>query len=107
MIAEPNYRGKGLGKEVIRMMICYGVTKLGVRKYEAKIGLDNKVSIAIFKKFKFQEVSVSEVFQEVTLELTVDHALQTWLLGDMSFMQEREYQKSRDSRHGASSHLTQ
>ncbi|KAJ8399796.1 hypothetical protein AAFF_G00409010 [Aldrovandia affinis] len=102
MIAEPNYRGKGLGKEVIRMMLCYGITKLGVRKFEAKIGLDNKVSIAMFKKFKFQELSVSEVFQEMTLELTVDQALQTRLLGNMSFMKEREYQKTRDNRQGTS-----
>ncbi|XP_064179233.1 N-acetyltransferase 9 isoform X1 [Anguilla rostrata] len=107
MIAEPNYRGKGIGKEVIRMMICYGVMKLGVRKFEAKIGLDNKISIALFKKFKFQEQSVSEVFQEMTLELTVDEDLQKWLLGDMSFMQEREYQKIRDSRQAACPPLSQ
>ncbi|KAJ8246413.1 hypothetical protein GJAV_G00267470 [Gymnothorax javanicus] len=98
MIAEPSYRGKGIGKEVVRMMICYGVTKLGIRTFEAKIGLDNKISIALFKKFKFQEKSVSEVFQEMTLELTVDEELQQWLLGNLSFMQEKQYLKTRDSR---------
>ncbi|XP_036397843.1 N-acetyltransferase 9 [Megalops cyprinoides] len=107
MIAEPNYRGKGLGKEVIRVMMCYGVTKLGVKKFEAKIGLDNKVSIALFKKFHFQECSVSEVFQEMTLELTVDESLRKWLLEDMSYVQEKEYQKARDSRQRASQPQTQ
>lgn len=98
MIAEPGYRGKGIGKEVVRMMICYGVAKLGIRTFEAKIGLDNKISIALFKKFKFQEKSVSEAFQEMTLELTVDEELQQWLLGNLSFIQEKQYLKIRDSR---------
>ncbi|KPP79965.1 hypothetical protein Z043_100423 [Scleropages formosus] len=102
MIAEPGYRGKGLGKEVTHMMICYGVTKLGIRKFEAKIGMDNKISIAMFKKFHFNELSASEVFQEVTLELTVDETLRKQLQGDMSLIKEREYCKVRDSRHGAS-----
>lgn len=33
-----------------------GVAKLGVKKFQAKIGLDNEVSIAMFKKLNFQEV---------------------------------------------------
>lgn len=98
MIAEPSYRGKGLGKEVTWMMICYGVTKLGIQKFEAKIGMDNKVSIAMFKKFHFHELSVSEVFKEVTLGMTVDIAMRTRLLGDMAFLKEREYIKARQSR---------
>lgn len=98
MIAEPGYRGRGLGKEVTRMMICYGVTKLGIQKFEAKIGLENKVSIALFKKFHFHELSVSEVFKEVTLGMTVNAAVRSKLLGDMAFMTEREYRKTRDSR---------
>ncbi|MBN3304881.1 alpha/beta-tubulin-N-acetyltransferase 9 isoform X1 [Amia ocellicauda] len=103
MIADPSYRGRGLGKEVTRMMICYGVTKLGIQKFEAKIGMDNKVSIVLFKKFHFQEVSSSEVFREVTLELTVDEAQKKWLLGNMDFMQEKQYSKTRARRMGAES----
>lgn len=100
MIAETNYRGKGLGKEVTGMMMCYGINKLGIRKFEVKIGLDNKVSIAMFKKFHFYELSVSEVFREVTLGVTVNQALQEHLLVTVDFMQEREYQKLKDCRHG-------
>lgn len=103
MVAEPSYRGKGLGKEVTRMMICYGVTKLGIQKFEAKIGLDNKVSIAMFKKFHFHELSTSDVFKEVTLGMTVDASVRTRLLGNMDFMKEKEYRKTRDSRHELSS----
>ncbi|XP_028823011.1 alpha/beta-tubulin-N-acetyltransferase 9 isoform X1 [Denticeps clupeoides] len=95
MIAEPGYRGRGLGKEVTRMMMCYGVAKLGIRKFQAKIGLDNIISIAMFKKFHFQELSVSEVFREITLEMTVDDDVRTTLLGTLT---EEEYESSRDGR---------
>ncbi|XP_023287092.1 N-acetyltransferase 9 [Seriola lalandi dorsalis] len=91
MIAETSYRGRGIGKEVIRMMMCYGATKLGVKKFQAKIGLDNEVSIGMFKKLHFQEVSVCKVFKEVTLEMTVDECVRTKLLDDTTFMKERDY----------------
>ncbi|KAG7280678.1 hypothetical protein CRUP_023297 [Coryphaenoides rupestris] len=83
MIAEPSYRGRGLGKEVTCMMMCYGISKLGIQKFEAKIGLDNTVSIAMFKKFHFREV---------TLGMTVDQSIRSKLLGDMAYVKERQYQ---------------
>ncbi|KAK3528822.1 hypothetical protein QTP70_011601 [Hemibagrus guttatus] len=71
MIADPSYRGRGYGKEVTRMMMHYGINKLCIKKFEVKIGLENRSSVDMFKKLKFQELSISEVFQEVTLGLTV------------------------------------
>nr|XP_019960782.1 PREDICTED: N-acetyltransferase 9 isoform X1 [Paralichthys olivaceus] len=91
MIAEASYRGRGIGKEVTRMMMSYGVAKLGVKKFQAKIGLDNEVSVGMFKKLHFQEVSVCEVFREVTLEMTVDESVRTRLLDDTAFVKERDY----------------
>lgn len=82
----PCYRGKGLGKEVTRMMMCYGemklmiclmrnhyysnwsisvftgISMLGIQKFEVKIGLDNKTSISMFKKFHFKEVREKQIF---------------------------------------------
>ncbi|KAM4524105.1 alpha/beta-tubulin-N-acetyltransferase 9 isoform 1-T1 [Odontesthes bonariensis] len=99
MIAEPSHRGKGIGKQVTRMMMCYGVTKLGVRKFQAKIGVDNQLSVAMFKKLHFQEVSVCKVFKEVTLELTVDESSLRKLQDDVAHMKERDYRQSRSNRH--------
>ncbi|CAN9508690.1 unnamed protein product [Ophioblennius macclurei] len=99
MIAEPSYRGKGIGKEVTNMMMCYGVNKLRVKKFEAKIGLNNKVSIAMFKKMHFQEVSVCQVFREVTLVLTVDEAVRSRLQDDAAHMKERDYRLTCCNRH--------
>ncbi|XP_076122870.1 alpha/beta-tubulin-N-acetyltransferase 9 [Alosa pseudoharengus] len=99
MIAEPGYRGRGLGKEVTQMMLCYAVNRLGVRKFEAKIALNNTVSIALFKKLGFGELSVSEVFGEMTLGMNVDEAPHSLLLCNSDFMQEHDYRKARESRH--------
>ncbi|XP_041818798.1 N-acetyltransferase 9 [Chelmon rostratus] len=98
MIAEPSHRGKGIGKEVTRMMMCYGLTKLGVRKFQAKIGLENQVSIGMFKKLGFLEVSVCKVFKEVTLEMTVDESVRTKLMGEMADMKERDYRQTCSNR---------
>ncbi|KAM4525688.1 alpha/beta-tubulin-N-acetyltransferase 9 [Fundulus diaphanus] len=98
MIAEPSYRGRGIGKEVTRMMMGYGVAKLGVGRFQAKIGLDNQVSISMFKKLRFQEVSVCNVFKEVTLELTVDESVRTELLDEVANVTERDYRETRSSR---------
>ncbi|XP_060796304.1 N-acetyltransferase 9 [Neoarius graeffei] len=103
MIAEPSYRGRGFGKEVTRMMMHYGINKLGIKKFEVKIGLENRISLDMFKKLQFQELSVSEVFQEVTLGLTVS---EEELLGSRDLTQEREYRKTRDSRQGVERALT-
>ncbi|MED6276284.1 N-acetyltransferase 9 [Characodon lateralis] len=99
MIAESSYRGRGFGKEVTRMMMCYGITKLGVKTFQAKIGLDNQVSISMFKKLQFQEVSVCNVFKEVTLELAVDESVRTKLQEDVADMKERDYKQTCSNKH--------
>ncbi|XP_076008029.1 alpha/beta-tubulin-N-acetyltransferase 9 [Genypterus blacodes] len=98
MIAESSSRGRGIGKEVARMMMCYGVTKLGIQKFQAKIGLDNQVSISMFKKLHFQELSVCNVFKEVTLEMEVDESVRTRLSEETAGMKEREYRQTCSNR---------
>ncbi|XP_029933509.1 alpha/beta-tubulin-N-acetyltransferase 9 isoform X2 [Myripristis murdjan] len=98
MIAEPSYRGRGIGKEVTCMMMSYAVTKLGIQKFEAKIGLDNQVSIAMFKKLHFHKLSMCKVFKEVTLGLTVDDSVRTKLLADTAYMKERDYRQTCSNR---------
>ncbi|CAL5342321.1 unnamed protein product [Camellia sinensis] len=73
MIAEPkrDSRGKGLGKESVLMMMAFAVENLAIRIFRAKIGESNESSLILFKKLGFQEVSCSEIFKEVTLELPI------------------------------------
>ncbi|XP_045841281.1 N-acetyltransferase 9 isoform X2 [Meles meles] len=91
MIAEPSCRRRGFGTEAVLMMMSFGVTKLGLTKFEAKIGQGNEPSIRMFQKLHFEQVAVSSVFQEVTLRLTMTEHERQWLLEQTSHMEERCY----------------
>ncbi|XP_032822909.1 alpha/beta-tubulin-N-acetyltransferase 9 isoform X5 [Petromyzon marinus] len=91
MIAEPSCRGKGLGREATLIMMQYGLQNLGIKTYQAKIGMDNVVSISMFKKMHFKEVSRSNVFQEVTLQLAMDVDNSAWLTEQTAHVIQRDY----------------
>ncbi|XP_015266233.1 PREDICTED: N-acetyltransferase 9 [Gekko japonicus] len=91
MIGEVSYRGRGFGKEATQIMMSYGMTRLGLITFEAKIGLENKASIRMFEKLHFKEVGVNSVFQEVTLRLRVDEQEREWLLEETSHVDEKNY----------------
>uniref|UniRef100_A0A8I3NX19 Alpha/beta-tubulin-N-acetyltransferase 9 n=2 Tax=Canis lupus familiaris TaxID=9615 RepID=A0A8I3NX19_CANLF len=99
MIAEPSCRGKGFGTESVLMMMSYGVTKLGLTKFEAKIGQGNEPSIRMFQKLHFEQVAVSSVFQEVTLRLTVNEHERQWLLEQTSHVEEKCYRDGSSESH--------
>lgn len=72
MIAETSVRGKGYGSEVVRMMMHWGYTKLGIKKFVAKIGFANKASAALFMRLNYEKISECETFEETTFELGID-----------------------------------
>lgn len=80
-----------MGTEAVLAMLSYGVTKLGLTKFEAKIGQGNEPSLQLFRKLHFEQVAVSSVFQEVTLRLTMNTCERQWLLEQTSHVQERPY----------------
>ncbi|KAJ0493790.1 putative transcription regulator GNAT family [Helianthus annuus] len=71
MIAEPKSRGNGLGKESVLMMLVFAIENHRINTFRAKIGDSNEASLNMFRKLGFKEVSHSEIFKEVTLELPV------------------------------------
>ncbi|XP_052052878.1 alpha/beta-tubulin-N-acetyltransferase 9 isoform X2 [Apodemus sylvaticus] len=83
MIAEPSCRRQGLGTEASLLIMSYGVTKLGLTKFEAKIGQENEPSIRMFQKLHFK--------QEVTLRLAVSEPERKWILEQTSHVEERPY----------------
>ncbi|XP_042305911.1 N-acetyltransferase 9 [Sceloporus undulatus] len=91
MIAEPNYRGRGFGKEATLIMMSYGMTHLGLTTFEAKIGLENETSIGMFKKIHFKEVGVNNIFKEVVLRMIVNEEERQWLLQQTSHVDEKNY----------------
>ncbi|XP_038064267.1 N-acetyltransferase 9-like protein isoform X2 [Patiria miniata] len=74
----------------IEIMIA-GVTKLQVSRFVAKIGLQNQPSLSLFKKLGFEEESVSEVFNEVTLQFQVTEKVQDLLSLQTKHMRYRHY----------------
>ncbi|XP_027214997.1 alpha/beta-tubulin-N-acetyltransferase 9 [Penaeus vannamei] len=79
MIAEPLFRGQKRGWEAMLLMFRYGIEQLGVKTYEVKIGMSNTPSIKMFQKMHFEETTRSDVFQEVTLECSVNEKWKEWL----------------------------
>ncbi|KAH9745155.1 N-acetyltransferase domain-containing protein [Citrus sinensis] len=80
MIAEPKSRGKGLAKDAVLMMMAYAVENFGIHVFRAKIGESNGASLRLFQKLGFEDISYSEIFKEVTLELPVENAKREELL---------------------------
>ncbi|XP_054169160.1 N-acetyltransferase 9-like protein [Oppia nitens] len=72
MIAEESYRGKGRGKETVLLMLRFAIQVIGVKIFVAKIKYNNKSSQNMFIKIGFNERSRSDVFEEITYDLTVN-----------------------------------
>ena len=73
------------------LMMLYGATNLDIQSYEAKIKMDNQASIKMFQKLKFEEVSKSDVFQEVTLAVDINDKFTDFLKQNVNFVVQ-EYQ---------------
>ncbi|KAH8407964.1 hypothetical protein KR222_005411 [Zaprionus bogoriensis] len=79
MIAAPEARGKGLGREAMLLMLKYAQAQLPIARFEAKIDMDNAISLRLFESFQFEELRRVEVFHEVTLQRTLTPAWVQWL----------------------------
>ncbi|KAF7141426.1 hypothetical protein RHSIM_Rhsim06G0172900 [Rhododendron simsii] len=87
-------RGKGLGKESVLMMMAFAVENFSIHIFRAKIGESNEASLLMFRKLVslslshphivawlgFMEVSRSEIFKELTLELQITNLKREELL---------------------------
>ncbi|XP_017007689.2 alpha/beta-tubulin-N-acetyltransferase 9 [Drosophila takahashii] len=81
MIAEPEARGKGFGREAMLLMLKYAQLQshLKLDKFEVKIDMDNTTSLHLFESFRFVETARVEVFHEVTLERPITADWTSWL----------------------------
>jgi RimJ/RimL family protein N-acetyltransferase len=89
MIAEPDFRGQGYGKEALQMMMSYAFSDLKIHRFVAKISLKNDPSRRLFEKLGFQLVKISEIFQEAELHLDIkEDELRTSLFGSVYITRE-------------------
>lgn len=92
MIAESEYRRRGMGKEAVKMMMHYGYHKLNANHFAVRIGENNTESVSLFKKLGFFETDYSEVFKEKTLKLNVEHDnFKTMMLELEPYLREETY----------------
>lgn len=74
MIAESDYHRLGYGTEAAMLMMNYGMKKLDITTFTAKIGLDNNASEQLFlKKLNFIKLKESKVFNEATLQYEINN----------------------------------
>ncbi|KAG7365540.1 cupin-like domain containing protein [Nitzschia inconspicua] len=72
MIAEQDYRGKGLGRAASCAMMLYGLEELGIERYFCKINEDNQPSINLFSSLGFQQSNYAACFKQVEMELRIE-----------------------------------
>lgn len=53
LIGDPNYRGKGIGKEVCRLVLKYAFEKLNIRKVFLAVFANNPGAKALYEKIGF------------------------------------------------------
>eukprot|EP01065_Artemidia_motanka_P052583 TRINITY_DN9541_c1_g1_i1.p1 TRINITY_DN9541_c1_g1~~TRINITY_DN9541_c1_g1_i1.p1 ORF type:complete len:207 (+),score=87.44 TRINITY_DN9541_c1_g1_i1:119-739(+) len=65
MIAEPDFRRRGLAAEAVQLLMRYGSERVGVREFVAKILRSNEASLLLFEdKLGFSLFREVEVFEE-------------------------------------------
>ncbi|BEJ18099.1 hypothetical protein CspHIS471_0703760 [Cutaneotrichosporon sp. HIS471] len=69
MIAEPEFRRKGIAVEALSLFITYAVHHLPLspRHFIARIGTANHASISLFERLSFGKVKVVEVWSEAEM----------------------------------------
>ncbi|KAI9506832.1 hypothetical protein GGI25_000136 [Coemansia spiralis] len=78
MIAEQGHSGRGIATEVLKLMMHYAISDVGVTDFVVRIKETNDASIYIFEeKFGFVESERSAVFKEITLRRQVDEELKS------------------------------
>lgn len=68
MVALAQSRRRGIAREAVSLMMAWASDALGVKRFVAKIGVNNAASLSLFDSLGFSIASTSSVFEEHTLE---------------------------------------
>ena len=74
MVAVESVRRGGLAREALQLLQGWASGALGLRRFVAKIGVDNAPSLALFQRLGYLHVSTSSVFQEARCALPANAA---------------------------------
>lgn len=73
MIADSQWRRRGLAEEAVLMMMRFAFQMIGLRAFEVKISMDNVSSMKLFQKIGFVVTSQCNKFHEYTLSIEMDN----------------------------------
>ena len=73
MIGEPCYRNKGLATEALNLIMHFGIHKLQIKRFFAKISETNEASIRLFERMGFERINYSEVWKEIEYEFVINY----------------------------------
>ena len=74
MIAIQEYRNKGVGSDVVQLIIHYAIKTLNISRFFVKIKDNNSTSLKLFQeKFHFTMVGYTKCFKEYELEYIVNN----------------------------------
>jgi len=71
MIGEPSYRNKGLATEALNLIMHFGIHKLQIKRFFAKISETNDPSIRLFERMGFERINYSEGIINKSLSLSL------------------------------------
>ena len=60
LINDAQNRNKGIGSEVLSLIINYSFEQLQLHQLYANIGSDNEISLQLFTKFGFQKIGIKK-----------------------------------------------
>ncbi|KAG8193912.1 hypothetical protein JTE90_011467 [Oedothorax gibbosus] len=80
MIADSAHRSKGKGKEALLYMLRYGMEKLSIKTFVAKIKWGNSQSLKLFSNIGFTETAQIAIFKETEMKCTVNDQWKSTLL---------------------------
>ncbi|ETV92522.1 hypothetical protein, variant [Aphanomyces invadans] len=72
MVAEARYRGKGIGREAVLLMMSYAVVHWKVHRFYCKINEANEASLGLFRKLGFVQCNYVAAFHEIELEFLLN-----------------------------------
>jgi RimJ/RimL family protein N-acetyltransferase len=73
MIGEPCYRNKGLATEALNLIMHFGIHKLQIKRFFAKISETNDPSIRLFERMGFERINYSAAWKEIEYEFVTNY----------------------------------
>ncbi|XP_055335447.1 N-acetyltransferase 9-like protein isoform X2 [Paramacrobiotus metropolitanus] len=77
MIADPDYRGRKLGRQALLSIMRFAIDSMKVSSIEANISQDNAPSLKLFNSIGFVIEHTSDVFGEISLRFDINKESKT------------------------------